>query len=86
MRELRWGGGVHISTLSKEGRSQRLKREEANDRNQDRKAIAADNWYLLHNVTGQYELPASCRISVTLAVELAAANDRNDKACDTIKW
>lgn len=37
----------------KEGRSQKLNKEDARERNQDKKAIAADNWYLLHNFAGQ---------------------------------
>ena len=35
--------GLEVARLYKEGRSQRLKRVEAKDRNQDKKAIAADN-------------------------------------------
>lgn len=66
----------------KEGRSQKLNKQEASDRNQDKKAIAADNWYLLHNFAGQKFAPASSRTSVTLAVEQAAASERYDKTCD----
>lgn len=62
-----------------------MKRDDANDRNQDKKAIAADNWYRLHRFAGQYDRPTSSRRSVTLAVELAAASDRNDKTCDRIE-
>lgn len=65
----------------KAGRSQRLKSDEENERNQDKKAIAADNWYLPHNFSGQNDLPTSSRRSATLAVEQAAASDRNDKTC-----
>lgn len=61
-----------------------MKRAEANDRNHDKKAIAAESWYLLHIFAGQYEVPTSRRRSVTLAVELAAANDRNDRTCNGI--
>lgn len=45
---------------------------------QDKKAIAADSWYLLHSPP-QNEGPASVSMkSATLAVEEAAASDRND--------
>jgi hypothetical protein len=37
----------------KDGSNQRLKRDEAIDRNQDKKAMAADIWYLLQNFGGQ---------------------------------
>lgn len=65
-----------------EGRSQRLKRAEANDRNQDKNAVAAENWYLLHNLGEQNGGPASSKTSVTLAVEQAAASERNDRTCN----
>lgn len=54
-----------------------MKRVEARDKNQDKKAMVADNWYLLQNFTGH--LPFECsRRSTTLAVEQAAASVRND--------
>ena len=66
----------------KEGRSQRLKREEAIERSQDKKAMAADIKYLLHNFGGQRDrLSAASRISTTPAVEQAAASVRTDKTC-----
>lgn len=66
----------------KEGRSQRLKREEAIERNQDKKAMAADIRYLLHNFGGQKDPPlAESRISTTPADEQAAASVRVDKTC-----
>lgn len=37
----------------KEGRIQRLKRDAETVRDQDKNAIAADNWYLPHNFGGQ---------------------------------
>jgi hypothetical protein len=58
-----------------------LKSHEADERNQDKNAIAADNWYLPHDFAGQCDSPAWCRISVTLAAEHAAANDRYDITC-----
>lgn len=63
----------------KEGRSQRLKKEDANERHQDKKAIAADNWYLLHNFSLQKVAGELTNASVTLAVEHAAASERNDR-------
>lgn len=60
-----------------DGSSQRLKREEDNDRNHDKKAMAADSWYLVHSFEVQNPSDASRRL-VTLAVEQDAANDRND--------
>lgn len=66
-----------------EGRSQRLKREEDNDRNHDKKAIAADSWYLVHNFLPQNSSEARRRL-VTLAVEQDAASDRNDRTYETM--
>ena len=63
----------------REGKSQKLKRQEAVERNQDKKAIAAENWYRPHNFARQGYSPASSRRSVTLAVEHAAASERYDK-------
>ena len=68
-------------TFYKDGKSQKLKRQEADIRNQDKKAIAADNRYLPHNLDGQRETPTPCRISVTLAVEQAAASEKYDRTC-----
>lgn len=65
----------------KEGSSQRLKSEEAIERNQVKKAIAADIWYLLQNFEGQYGFSARRKRSTTLAVEHAAASVRIDKTC-----
>lgn len=62
-----------------------MKRTEENDKNQDKKAIAADSSNLLHIGTGQYDGPAPWSMLVTLAVEQAAASERNDKACNQIK-
>lgn len=62
----------HGRETYKEGRSQRLKREEANDRNQDKKAIIADNRYLLQRFAWQKDGPAPIRTLVALAVEQAA--------------
>lgn len=69
--------GNNQPEIYKEGRSQRLKRDEANERNQEKKAIAADNWYLLHGFAAQPS--AASRTVVTLAVEDAAASRRYDK-------
>lgn len=66
-----------IFTGYREGRSQRLKREEAKDRNQDKKVIAAESWYLLHILERQ-KFVELISTSVTLAVEHAAASDRNE--------
>lgn len=62
----------------KEGSNQRLKRDEANERNHVMKAIAADILYLLQNFGGQYGPSAWSRTSTTLAVEHAAASVRID--------
>lgn len=61
-----------------EGRSHRLKREEDKDRNHDKKAIAAESWYLVHNFPMQKPSEASKRL-LTLAVEQDAASDRNER-------
>lgn len=66
-----------------DGSSQRLKRDEDNDRNHDKKAIAADSWYLVHSFAVQNPPEASRRL-VTLAVEQDAANDRNDSTYTTM--
>lgn len=55
-----------------------MKREEDNDRNHDKKAIAADSWYLVHNFPMQNPSEASKRL-LTLAVEQDAASDRNER-------
>jgi hypothetical protein len=65
----------------KEGSNQRLKRDEANERNHVMKAIAADILYLLQNFGGQYGPSAWSRTSTTLAVEHAAASVRIDSTC-----
>lgn len=65
----------------KEGSNQRLKRDEANERNHVMKAIAADILYLLQNFGGQYGPSAWSRTSTTLAVEHAAARVRIDSTC-----
>lgn len=59
-----------------------MKSEEDKDRNHDKKAIAADSWYLVHNFTPQNPPEASSRL-VTLAVEQDAANDRNESTYET---
>lgn len=53
-----------------------MKSEEDKDKNHDKKAIAADSWYLVHNFALQNPSEASRRL-VTLAVEQDAASDRN---------
>lgn len=68
--------------LHREGKIQKLIRQEADERNQDKMAIAADIWYLLHKFSGQYDLSDFINKSVTLAVEHAAANNRYDKTWD----
>lgn len=60
-----------------------MKRDEANERNQEKKAIAADNWYLLHGFAAQPS--AASRTVVTLAVEDAAASRRYDKTYNITK-
>jgi len=70
----------------KDGSNQRLKRDEAIDRNQDKKAMAADIWYLLQNFGGQKDPSEWSRRSTTLAVEHAAANVRVDKTCRVSWW
>jgi hypothetical protein len=42
----------------REGKSQKLKSHEADERNQDKNAIAADNLYLPHDFAGQCDSPA----------------------------
>lgn len=59
-----------------EAKSQRLKRDEANDKNQDKNAIAADNWYRPHIFALQNEPPETINRSVTPADEQDAANDK----------
>lgn len=66
-----------------EGRSHRLKREEDKDRNHDKKAIAAESWYLVHNFPMQKPSEASKRL-LTLAVEQDAASDRNERTYQRI--
>lgn len=52
------------------------------DNAQDKHAMAADNRYLLHICPPQNAAPASVTIkSDTLAVEHAAASDRNERIC-----
>lgn len=63
----------------RDGKIQKLIRQEADERNQDKMAMTADIWYLLHKFSGQYDLSALFNKSVTLAVEHAAANNRYDK-------
>lgn len=73
----------------KEGRSQRLQREEAKERHHDKKAMAAESWYLMHNFPAQrftFEWPDVIKISVTLAAEHAAASDRNERTCNVIVY
>lgn len=63
------------------GSNQRLKRDEAKERDHERKAIVADSWYLLHTFEGQYGAFALIKRSATLAVEHAPASVRIDKTC-----
>lgn len=57
-----------------------MNKAEAKVKHQDKQAMAADNWYLLHISPSQKEEPASVTMkSNTLAVEHAAANDRNER-------
>ena len=70
----------------REENSQKLKRKETDERNQDKKAIAADNWYLPHSFGGQCDPPASSRRSAMLAVEHAAASDRHDNIWSREKY
>lgn len=58
--------------------SQRLKREEAAVRNQDKKAIIADSWYLSHSLAVHWDPWNWRRTSMTAALELAAASERMD--------
>lgn len=61
-----------------EGNSQRLNREDAIDRNHDKKAMIADILYLLQSFGGQKDPWVLRRRSTTLAVEQAAASVRVD--------
>lgn len=62
--------------------NQKLKIAEAAVRNQDKKAIMADNWYLPQNL-GEHWDPWNCRRrSITAALEQAAANERIDSTCE----
>lgn len=75
---------IFAEQFYKEGISQRLQRDEASERLQHKKAIAADSWYLTHNFPMQSdaaEWADEIMRSATLAVEQAAANDRNDRTC-----
>lgn len=67
---------IHVNMSYVEGRSQRLKRVDANNRNHAMKAIAADSWYRVQYLGLQ---DPSSNILVTLAVEQAAASDRKDR-------
>jgi len=55
-----------------------LKREDARERNQDKKAMAAESEYRVHILPGQNGTFASIKICVTLAVALAAPSERKD--------
>lgn len=55
-----------------------MKREEAKDINQDKKAMAAEREYLLQIFRGHGGTLATIKICATLAVELAAPSERND--------
>ena len=57
---------------------QRLKREDAAVRSQDRNAIMAESWYLSHSLGAQWDPWNSRRTSMTAALELAAASDSID--------
>lgn len=69
---------LDTSAYHKDGSNQRLKREEAIDKNHDKNAIAAEIRYLLQNFGGQKEPSELSKISTTLAVEQAAASVRID--------
>lgn len=75
---------LHPYKNHKEGSNQRLKRDEAIERNHVMKAIAADILYLLQNFGGQYGPSAWSRTSTTLAVEHAAPRVRIDRICGEI--
>ncbi|KAL3515219.1 hypothetical protein ACH5RR_022121 [Cinchona calisaya] len=62
-------------TIYNEGSSQRLKRDDARENNQDRKANKADVRYLLQYLGGQKESSARNKRSTIPAVELAAASN-----------
>jgi hypothetical protein len=62
-----------------EARHQRLKRDEAAVRSQDRNAIIAEIWYLSHSLGGHCDPWNSRRTSMTAALELAAASESIDR-------
>lgn len=73
-------GRTSITTY-KVGSSQRLKSDDAREKNHEKKASKAEIRYLLQYFGGQKDSSARSKRSTIPAVELAAAKVRIDKTC-----